>query len=264
MSSITLGPLALPLNPLLMMAGWWLAAWLVDRLAGPAQRPAARALMVATVVGLLAARGGFVALAWSAYAGDPVSMLDIRDGGWMPGAGAAAAGGALAGYGWRRADIRRPLALGALAGLAFWGMASLALGVHDKPRLPNLVLQDLRGTAARPLRGDGARPMVVNLWATWCGPCRAEMPHLADAQARYPEWQFVFVNQGEGPDAVGRWLGAQGFRLQDVRLDPDRALGAAVGSPALPTTLFVDAKGVIVGRHVGPLSAGSLAGFLHP
>jgi thiol-disulfide isomerase/thioredoxin len=113
-----------------------------------------------------------------------------------------------------------------------------------------------RATTLDQLR-DG-RPMVVNLWASWCGPCRAEMPALAAAQQRETGVRFLFVNQGETAAAVQAWLQREGLALQDVWLDGASALGPAVGSQGLPTTLFLDAQGRRVDAHVGMLNEASL------
>jgi thiol-disulfide isomerase/thioredoxin len=111
------------------------------------------------------------------------------------------------------------------------------------------------------LASDG-RPMVVNLWATWCAPCRAEMPILARAQQLHADVRFVFVNHGEAAAVVDPWLAQQPYALHNVVLDVRQQLASQVGTSGLPTTLFVDAQGRIVQRHFGPLSTPSLAAAL--
>jgi thiol-disulfide isomerase/thioredoxin len=265
MLNLQLGPLALPLNPLLMLAGWWLASALADRLARGAdagtQRGVARAMMLAAALGLLTARAGFVALAWPFYLEEPLSMLNLRDGGWMPWAGLCAALGVLGGYAWRQAGMRRPLLAGAAGGLVLWGGVSTALGVHARPALPAISLDSLDGPAVALAAQPGAA-MVINLWATWCAPCRIEMPYLAQAQRDHPGVRFVFVNQGEATQAVRSWIQQQPYSLQNVLLDPRQSLMKAMGSSGLPTTIFVDHRGRVIERHFGPLSAASLAGRL--
>jgi len=106
------------------------------------------------------------------------------------------------------------------------------------------------------------RPLVVNLWATWCGPCRHEMPLLADAQRRRSDVAFAFANQGEDAATAQRYLAESNLALDHVLLDPGRAIGAAIGSRALPVTLFYRADGRLADTHVGALTAGSLEAAL--
>ena len=261
MINLQLGPLALPLNPLLMMAGWWLASAVADRLARheaePTPRRVARAMLLAAALGLLVSRAGFVAMGWAGYVAEPLSTLNLRDGGWMPLAGLLTALGVLGGMAVHHAATRRPLIVGALAGLLLWGGATTALGVHQRPALPALSLASLEGPSVA-LHAQPGRPMVINLWASWCGPCQVEMPYLAQAQRARGDIRFVFVNHGERAETVQRWLAQQPYVLSNVLLDPQMALGAAVGTTGLPTTLFIDAQGRLVERHFGPLSAASL------
>ena len=259
MAALQLGPLAFPLNPLLWLGALLLASALAARLAGPQARAAADAVWQAALLGFASSRLVFLAGAADAYLASPWSVLDLRDGGWSPWAGAGAALGLLAWRGWRAAALRRALALAAAAALAFWALASTLLGVHERPELPQLALQASDG-ATTPLRAlVQGQPTVINLWASWCAPCRAELPAFAAAQQRSPELRFLFINQGEDVATVQRFVAAQPFALDGVWLDRGSLLGPAIGSTGLPTTLFVDASGRIVERHFGMLSAPSLA-----
>jgi len=107
------------------------------------------------------------------------------------------------------------------------------------------------------------RLTVVNLWATWCPPCRAEMPALAAAQRTDRDINFIFANEGESAATVSGYLHREGLTLEGVWLDPHSALGPAVGSRGLPTTLFYNAQGQQVGAHVGAISAAALQARLH-
>ena len=186
-------------------------------------------------------------------------LLDVGDGGWRM------AGGVVAGLAWlawgagKTPGMRRALAAAPLAGITLWGGATALLSAQGTPALPALPLTDLASSSALTLR-DAARgrPVVVNLWATWCGPCRQEMPMLAAAQKGEAQVGFLFVNQGEPPERVRAYLAAEGLALREVLLDPGSTAGPALGSRGLPTTLFYDAQGRLVDAHLGVLSSASL------
>jgi thiol-disulfide isomerase/thioredoxin len=264
MLSITLGPLALPVAPLLLLLGAGAASWLATRLAGREQADdAGRAVFGATLAGLLAARAVHLLLQADLYAAAPLSAFDIRDGGWHAPSGAVAGALWLGWRGWRAPALRRALAGGALAGVLLWTAGTLLtrpLGGHT---LPALMLAELDSGAVLALpQAARGRPLVVNLWASWCGPCRQEMPVLAAAQQREGTVGFLFVNQGESAATVRAYLAAEKLVLREVLLDRGSTLGPAVGSRGLPTTLFYDARGRLVDAHVGVLNAASLEGRL--
>jgi thiol-disulfide isomerase/thioredoxin len=107
------------------------------------------------------------------------------------------------------------------------------------------------------------RPVVVNLWASWCGPCRLEMPMLAAAQQRETAVGFLFVNQGESRLTVQTYLLQAGLPLREVLLDSGSTLGQAIGSRGVPITLFYDAQGRQVDAHFGILNAAAPQSRLH-
>ncbi len=97
------------------------------------------------------------------------------------------------------------------------------------------------------------RPLVVNFFASWCAPCRAELPHFADAHAEYGDRVgFVGVDyQDPDRDAAIALLIEAGVRYP-IAEDPTGAiLDELSGLPAMPTTIFVAADGSIVERHRG-------------
>ncbi len=266
MLSITIGPLAFPLAPVLLLVSLLLAAFLARRLApAPWSSAAETSIWLATGLGLLAARAAHVLRHAEAYAGSPWSALDFRDGGWVAGPGLAVAAVVLLWRSDRQPPARRALVIAAGSGVVLWaalnGAAHFSQPPADLRALPPVMLRPLPGTAPepRPLSAllDG-RPLVVNLWASWCGPCRAEMPVLAEAQRRRPDVRFVFANQGEVPEVVQRYLAAERLALADVWLDIGSALGPQLGSRGLPTTVFFDADGRRVDAHFGLLNAASL------
>ncbi len=97
------------------------------------------------------------------------------------------------------------------------------------------------------------RPLLVNLWATWCGPCIAEMPTLDALAAREKErLQVLTVSQDlDGRAKVEAFFAKQGYRTLDTWLDPQMALMEALKVDTLPTTLLYDARGREVWRVTG-------------
>lgn len=263
MESLGPFPLRVILVVLAILAGWLLARAIARRLPESPHKMAGAWFLDAVLVGLLAARLGFVLRWWPEYSAAPLSMLAIGDGGflWWIGLPVAVV------FSWWRARhlaaLRRPLLAGIVAGMLAWlALGGTALLLRQSaPPLPTVELSSLDGSPAQ-LEAYIGRPIVLNLWATWCPPCRREMPVLEDAQQRYPDVAFVLVNQGESQAEVQSFLQQQGLALQDVLLDPRSAVMRDTGSRALPTTLFFDANGRLVDTHMGELTRASLASTL--
>jgi thiol-disulfide isomerase/thioredoxin len=129
----------------------------------------------------------------------------------------------------------------------------------DRDRsLSALPVPTAAGTSAA-LSDFKGKPVIVNLWATWCPPCQRELPLLQRAQREHPDIEFVFLNEGEAGALVAAFLATRGLALRNVLLDLKGQAGAEYGGGALPTTLLFDAQGTLVGTHVGELSAQALA-----
>src|SRR5690606_28498491 len=94
--------------------------------------------------------------------------------------------------------------------------------------------------------------------ASWCPPCRREMPVFEQAQNAFPGVAFVMVSQGESAQQARAFLRSEGLNLRDVLLDTSSQVMQAVGSQGLPTTLFFDAQGRRVDSHMGEITMPSL------
>ncbi|HSP09473.1 MAG TPA: redoxin family protein [Candidatus Dormibacteraeota bacterium] len=105
------------------------------------------------------------------------------------------------------------------------------------------------------------KPAVINFWASYCPPCKAEMPLLQREVGRQPGVQLVLINEGDSAQAARAFLESAGIH-QAALLDSDLAVGRAYGVTALPMTVFVRADGTISGRQIGQLSEGVLAAQL--
>ena len=209
--------------------------------------------------GLLAARLSFVLQNAPEYAAAPLSVFDLGDGGWSDTTGILAAFVLGAHLTASTATPRRPVLAAVLAGAAVWIGGTIAMldSGPASPPVPLVELRRLDGTLVQ-LRTMSDKPMVVNLWATWCPPCRREMPAMRDAQRLHPGITFVFVNQGEDSATVLGFLAQQRLELDNVLTDRAREVGRRTGSFAMPTTLFYGGHGRLLMRHVGELDRAGL------
>lgn len=263
MLTLSIGPLVMGLHHLLLLVSFLLASlvgWWGSRKGGG--RNPESLLFNLLLTGLVAARLAFVARYWAEYREDLWQILDIRDGGFLAWPGVLVALLAAAFRAWRSPGLRRPLGLGLGSGLAIWLLGSLALNIYEEgTRLPEIALQDAAGRPVN-LADYRGRPLVINLWATWCPPCRREMPVLQRAQAEHGDVTFLFLNQAESPATVQDFLAGQGLALRNLLYDGSGRMAREVGSMALPTTVFYSAEGRLLGSHLGELSRGSLARYL--
>lgn len=250
-------PMMVVVALLALAVAWGFARGLAPA-AGDGRSRSGAIVLDAFLWGLLAARLAHVALHLPDYRADPLSILRLGDGGFAPVAGVGAAA-LYAVWKTRRSLLRKPVLLGLAAGGASWLLAGLALFAVQRSTvsMPVAVLSDLQGEAVA-LERFGGQPLVVNLWATWCGPCRREMPVLVQAQQAHPAVNFVFANQGEAPQEVSGYLRAENMTPANVLLDPESELMRQTGARALPTTLFFDAQGRLVRAHMGEISRATL------
>ena len=103
----------------------------------------------------------------------------------------------------------------------------------------------------RPARGA----TVLNFWATWCQPCRAEMAQLqALVEAEPASTRVIAVNLGEPRSSVRKWVADLGLTYP-VLLDPQLSVASLYGVRGLPTTFLIDSQLTIKGIYFGPVSA---------
>ena len=123
--------------------------------------------------------------------------------------------------------------------------------------LPDLELPCFTGGGGVRL-ADLPRPAVINLWASWCAPCRTELPVLQDLADRAAGRLTVLgVDTGDGRGAAASFAADHAVTMPTL-YDPDKKLAGALGLPNLPATIFIDPQGR---RHVQrlPLDAAGLA-----
>ena len=112
------------------------------------------------------------------------------------------------------------------------------------------------------LSAQRGTPVVLNFWATWCPPCRAELPELRAASERYAgQVAIVGVNQAETAATVAKSAPELGLTFP-IPLDQSGAVSRLYGVRSLPTTFFIDRDGVIRQIQSGPLTEAVLAQLL--
>jgi thiol-disulfide isomerase/thioredoxin len=125
---------------------------------------------------------------------------------------------------------------------------------HAGTAAPDLAFQGPDGRPAR-LSAFRGRPLLVNLWATWCGPCIVEMPSmdaLAGRQTDDQGLQIVAISQdADGRQKVTDFFAAHHFQHLQPYLDSEMGLMFALGLDTLPTTILFDSQGREVWRMVG-------------
>ncbi len=127
----------------------------------------------------------------------------------------------------------------------------MEVGPEEGKLAPDFLLPTLKGEVRlSDLRG---KALLVNFWATWCGPCRKEMPQLVAAYERYRQegLEIVAVNLQEPEDRVRRFMEEFGARFT-VALDKTGAVVREYQLLGIPTTFFIDRQGVIRSIFRGP------------
>jgi thiol-disulfide isomerase/thioredoxin len=115
----------------------------------------------------------------------------------------------------------------------------------------DFTLEDLSSRETS-LSSFGGKVVFLNFWATWCGPCRAEIPSMERLYAELKDREFIIlaVNSQEPPDQVSAFVRESGMSFP-VLLDSAGRVGATYGVRAIPTTYLIDPQGAIRGRMVG-------------
>ncbi|WP_230532551.1 DsbE family thiol:disulfide interchange protein [Microvirga roseola] len=136
----------------------------------------------------------------------------------------------------------------------------------DKP-VPVFSLAPLEGLTAdgKPVPGFSNDDLkgqitVVNVWASWCAPCRQEHPLLVEL-ARDPSIRVVGINQKDNPDNARRFLGTLGNPYAGVGVDPNGRASIDWGVYGVPETFIVGPEGTIRYKHIGPLTPENFGAF---
>lgn len=155
----------------------------------------------------------------------------------------------------------------AVVALAAAAVVAAAVGglLYARAR-PDTGIDSVRGITLRTFDRDGrlaldafrGRPLVINLWATWCDPCVEEMPAFQEVYGSVRERvTFLGIDVQDDPGAARRFVRRTGVRYA-LASDPVAAAFKRMEIVGMPTTLFVDADGDVLERVTGPLSGEDL------
>jgi cytochrome c biogenesis protein CcmG/thiol:disulfide interchange protein DsbE len=124
---------------------------------------------------------------------------------------------------------------------------SLAPGIAGRP-----------GLASADLRGG--RPHLVNIFASWCLPCRVEAPQLAELSRRGVA--IVGIAVRDRPEDLAAFLATYGDPFMAIGADTDRQVQIDLGSAGVPETFVVDGRGIIRHQHIGAITDADMAAIL--
>ncbi len=140
--------------------------------------------------------------------------------------------------------------------------AALATAPYPQNMAPDFSLNQLNGVplALSALKG---KPVLINFWATWCPPCRSELPALQAAFQKYQDKvAFIAVDLKEDPATVSAMVKELGLTFP-IALDTDGQVSNGLYEVrGIPTSIFVDASGVVSARHIGPLDQTLIDNYL--
>lgn len=213
--------------------------------------------LIALLGWIVGARLGFVLSNLDAFIAAPLDVPAIWQGGFDVRAGAATVAVVLLIALLRKSPSVLPVALSALVAIGATALTDLALPNGLDGQLPDTMFADMTGAEVALGAGTG-KPVVLNLWATWCPPCQREMPMMMELAAAQDDARIVFANQGEDPADIARFLTMANLSQDGILRDPQSALMQEFGMVGLPSTLFFDAGGQLVAAHTGEISRAEL------
>ncbi len=159
-----------------------------------------------------------------------------------------------------------PVIFAGLAALFYVGMQrgdaplpSTRVG-HEAPKVEAVALGSLPLATDADVKAPGVK--LVNFWASWCQPCRAEAPMLKELQAKGVT--ILGVNYKDKPDAALAFLEGTGNPYAKVGADSSGRMGIDWGIYGVPETFVIDGKGKVLARLAGPISPETLKQTIQP
>ena len=127
---------------------------------------------------------------------------------------------------------------------------------------PDFTVYDLEGNEVKFSDRVGEKPIIINFWATWCGPCKSEMPHFEKAYREYGDRiDFMMINPADGvndtKENVEKFLSETGYTFP-VYYDLDLNAGRVYGITGFPTTILVTKDGFLLGYVPGAMNEATL------
>lgn len=265
MNAIALGPLLISLPRLYAIGCALLLLLCTGWLLGLSRQAHQRWFYGLIIAWLIGARAGHILLNLDSYSDAPLEILKV----WQP--GYHGLWGLAAGLAWTAWSLRARLmamggAMALLAAASSLWLMLVMLGPLGNDfavdRLPDVTLEDVDGNDVHlPSLTETGDLIIVNLWATWCPPCRREMP-LLEAAAQREGISVIVVNQGEDLLPMVRYLDDQQLTFRYALRDPSQQLMALFEAPGLPTTVLFDRQGNTLDVHVGELTRAHLDRWL--
>lgn len=259
MYTLSLGHFSLPIHYAIFLAALMTALAIGTFIMR--SREFADSLFDIVISGLLCARIGFVLMYFAEYRQNLWSIINIRDAGFCWWCGLIGGLIALAYQLWRKPKLRRVLLMAIGSGALVFALLFISVAAinQNSPKLADIDLPVLADKTRNLYQIAAGKPVVLNLWASWCPTCVREMPVLQQAQQTLPHISFIFANQSESTKQVIDFLDKYHLNLKNVALDHQSKLLAHIGSQGLPTTVFYNQQGELISVHIGELSAASLA-----
>ena len=282
LNTIILGPLLLTAF-LQLILGFFVAFWLLGVFSRRSKLDlsAGRGVLEGSfLIGLISARLAYAAANWNAYVEAPWSVVFFWLPGYYPILGIAIA---TVYFIWRiwRIEVSTRWAFGRAALSSVAVTAILIIGINamvglfsdpeilrNGDRFPDFALQSIDGDSVQ-LADFAGKSVVLNFWATWCPPCRREMPLLNAAHLQYADQGLAVLGLAvnEPASVVQPFIDTTGVQYPilvdmpggDGRLGSAASILAMLGQKGLPTTVFLDRNHIIDQLYVGELSWAYLA-----
>lgn len=256
MNAIALGPLVLAADrfaALLAIAVFLVASALLAR---RVDRRLDNWATTAVLTGIIAARARHVFRHWDSFSEEPGRILALWQGGFDIASGLLGVAVVTACFARSLRFASAAAVVVGLAGLVGSVTLQLTQATYGQPA-PITRMAGLDGKMSSIVDFRG-RPVVVNLWATWCPPCRREMPMMSRLASERSDVEFLFINQGENAAKVQAFMQRDGLALTNVLLDAAMEVPRHYGTIGLPVTLFLRPDGSLARLHTGEISREAL------